>query len=224
MTRVNLPRSKYLTPHTIGSYLAGCLSFAIGAYLFIHADLGTDPLDTFALGVLRHVHLTVGILQTLVAIVCLLIVGVWTRRRPPLSPILTFFLCGTIIDIERRVDWMRGSGLPPALLLVLATLLCAYGSALIIMSGFGIRSIDLVAITAKRRLDLPFWIGKGVIELTLLGLGVLLGGPAGIGTIAFLAGVDLMIQPLIATNGRVFRIPNHGLPALSSPARSRSGG
>lgn len=30
-------------------YLTGCLLFSVGASFFIHSDLGTDPLDVFAL-------------------------------------------------------------------------------------------------------------------------------------------------------------------------------
>lgn len=53
----------------IGMYLAGCTVFSIGAYLFIDSRLGTDPLDIFSLGLLNHVPLTIGIAQTLVAVI-----------------------------------------------------------------------------------------------------------------------------------------------------------
>lgn len=158
-------------------YGSGCLFFSAGAYLFIHSDMGTDPLDTFALGVLKHLPLTVGVVQTSVAVVCLAVVALWGRRRPPLSPLLTFFLCGSVIDVERKIDWMSHIHAPSILILIAATLFCAYGSALIIMSGFGIRAIDLVAIEATTQWRWPFWAGKGMIELSLLVTGFVLGGP-----------------------------------------------
>lgn len=211
--------NKTRTPWSAAAvYLGGCLTFAVGAYLFVHSALGADPLDTFALGVLHHLPLTVGIVQTSVAVCCLVVVGLWTRRRPPLSPLLTFFLCGSIIDLQRHIDWMRDVTLPSAGILAAATLLCAYGSALIIMSGFGIRSIDLLAITAREHIRLPFWVGKGSIEMTLLAVGFLLGGPVGIGTVSFLVGVDLLIQPLVLFNLRWFRIPNRGMPLPAAVA------
>ena len=47
-------------------------------------------------------------------------------------------------------------------------LLCAYGSSYIIMSGIGIRAMDLVAITMVQRWKAPFWVWKTVLELCLL--------------------------------------------------------
>ncbi|MFF5480145.1 YitT family protein [Streptomyces sp. NPDC012935] len=196
-------------------YLAGCLVFSAGAYLFIHSDLGTDPLDVFALGLLEHVPVTVGLSQATVAAICLAVVAAWTRTRPLLSPLFTFFFCGSVIDLLRWSDPARDLPIPSPGVLAGAVLLCAYGSALIIMSGFGIRAIDLLALTMTSKWRWPFWTTKGLIEASLMTLGFLMGGPLGIGTICFLVGVDLLIQPLIRVNSKVIRsnIPD----ALGSP-------
>jgi uncharacterized membrane protein YczE len=173
--------------------------------------MGTDPLDTFALGVLAHLPLTIGIVQFGVAAVCVLAVAAWARQRPRVSPLVTFFFCGSLIDLQLWADW--GNALSPGyVMLPAATMCCALGSALIIMSGFGIRAMDLVAIQALRAWRLPFWAGKGVLELALLGSGVLLGGPAGIGTVFFLVGVDVLIQPIMWATTRTMRLTNHGMP------------
>jgi uncharacterized membrane protein YczE len=209
-------RLRYPDPWKVVKYLAGCLTFSVGAYLFIHSRMGTDPLDTFALGVLRHLPLTVGIVQAAVAVACLAIVSVWTRRRPMVLPLFTFFFCGSVIDLQIAARWMDAVAVPSLVVLVAATVACAYGSALIIMSGLGIRSIDLLAITIMQRLRPPFWVAKGVIEGCLLVTGYLLGGPVGVGTVFFLIGVDLLIQPMIQLSERVFRLRNHGLPPRPS--------
>ncbi|MBO4161934.1 YczE/YyaS/YitT family protein [Micromonospora antibiotica] len=199
-------------------YLIGCFFFSLGAYFFIVSHLGTDPLDTFALGLLRHVPGTIGIAQAAVAVTCVSIVAVWTRRRPVLSPMLTFFLCGSAIDGLLILDPVRLAPAPAATLLAAGTACCAYGSALIIMSGFGIRAMDLLAIAMVQRWRWPFWLAKGALELTLLATGWLMGGPAGVGTLCFLIGVDLLIQPLMWLNATVFRVRNLGLPPHPAPA------
>ncbi|GGM52876.1 membrane protein [Longimycelium tulufanense] len=198
------------------TYLVGCIVFALGAYLFILSELGTDPLDVFVLGLLRHLPLTVGLGQAGVAVVCLLAVAAWTHRRPQLSPMFTFFFCGSMIDALRWLDVGRWLAFPSYLVLAVATLLCAYGSALIIMSGFGIRAMDLLAITMTSRWRWPFWAAKGTLEGLLLVSGFLLGGPLGIGTVCFLVGVDLLIQPLIYLNTRL-GVRNLGLPVRPEP-------
>ncbi|GAA2311704.1 YczE/YyaS/YitT family protein [Streptomyces violaceusniger] len=193
-------------------YLAGCLVFASGAYLFIHADLGTDPLDVFALGLKEHITITVGLAQAGVAVLCLGGEALWNRRRPLLAPMFTFFFCGSVIDVLLWADPGRWMKIGSPALVALATLLCAYGSALIIMSDFGVRPIDVLAIAMVHKWRWPFWCAKGLIEVGLMTIGFVLGGPVGIGTVCFLAGVDLLIQPFIRTNVRYLRLPNLGFP------------
>lgn len=193
-------------------YLGGCVTFAFGAYLFISSHLGTDPLDVFALGLIRHVPLTVGIAQAGVAALCLVTVALWTRHRPILSPLFTFFFCGSIIDVLRATDAQRAVPLGHYPMLAAGVLLCAYGSALIIASGFGIRAMDLLAITIVAHWRWSFWVAKGTLEMLLLASGALMSGPVGIGTVCFLVGVDLLIQPMVRANGHLLRIHNHGLP------------
>ncbi|MGW6456773.1 YczE/YyaS/YitT family protein [Streptomyces sp. NPDC055078] len=200
----------------IAKYLAGCGCFSLGAYLFIVSELGTDPLDVFALGLARHIPVTIGLAQFGVALLCVAAVALWTRRRPLLSPVLTFFLCGSLIDLQLWSQWAHRLPAPGYVTLVTATLCCAYGSALIIMSGLGIRAMDLVAIQALRSWGLPFWAGKGALEGVLLLAGYLMGGPVGVGTVFFLVGVDLLIQPMIRLNERSLRIANHGMPEPAS--------
>ncbi|WP_371658310.1 YitT family protein [Streptomyces sp. NBC_00280] len=203
-------------------YLAGCLFFSAGAAFFIHSDLGTDPLDVFSLGLLEHVPLTIGIAQALVAVVCIAIWAVWNRRRPVVSPFVTFFLCGSLIDVLRAVDAAGYVPLSKTGVMLLGVLMCTQGSALIIMSGVGIRAMDLVAITMTHRWRWPFWCAKGALELVLLGSGYVMGGPVGVGTACFLVFVDTLIQPCMALNARLFSLRNHGLEPATY-ARPASG-
>ncbi|MEU3554279.1 YczE/YyaS/YitT family protein [Streptomyces fragilis] len=189
-------------------YLAGCLVFAAGATLFIHSDLGVDPLDVLSLGILEHVPLTIGVAQAFIAAVCIAVWSLWNRRRPVVMPFVTFLLCGSLIDLMLLADleWIA-----PVPSLVLAVLLCAYGSSLIIMSGTGIRAMDLIVISLNQRWKVPFWCAKVGVEAVLLTLGWLLGGPVGIGTLAFLVFVDGLIQPFMSFNSAVFHLANRGL-------------
>ncbi len=206
-------------------YLLGCVLFSFGANFFIHSELGTDPLDVFSLGLLKHLSfMTVGIAQGGFALICLIVWSIWNKRLPLLSPFVTFFLCGTLIDIcmgkKIRVGVNVASLVPlsPWPLMIAGVFLCAYGSSLIIMSGIGIRSMDLVAITMVQKWKVPFWACKGILEVILLVSGFLLGGPLGWGTVFFLGFVGWLIQPLMWANGKVFRLPNYGLTKAPAAA------
>jgi uncharacterized protein len=202
----NFSKSQYLT------YAAGCLLFSFGACCFIEAKLGTDPLDVFSLGLQKQApFVTIGMAQGGFALLMLLVWAIWNRKLPILSPFVTFVLCGTLIDLGRHyalASRMPFAGHP---LMLTGVLLCAYGSSYIIMSGIGIRAMDLVAITMVKRWSAPFWVWKTVLELGLLVSGFVMGGPVGIGTVCFVAFVDLLIQPMMTANARLLGMANHGL-------------
>lgn len=212
----------------IAIYVIGCVLFSFGANFFIYSKLGTDPLDVFSLGLVKHVSfMSVGIAQGGFAAICLLIWAIWNKRLPLISPFVTFFFCGTLIDLWMGEKLRHGANiasfvpLPPYPLMISGVILCAYGSSLIIMSGIGIRSMDLVAITMVHKWKVPFWAAKGVLEVILLASGWLLGGPLGIGTVFFLGFVGWLIQPLMWMNGRFLRLQNYGLTKEPAPAAAR---
>ncbi|MGW0827975.1 hypothetical protein [Streptomyces sp. NPDC002845] len=149
---------------------------------------------------------------------CIAVWSLWNRRRPVLAAFITFFLCGSLIDLLLLADLSWIASVPS---LAVAVVLCAYGSSLIIMSGIGIRAMDLIVISMTQRWGWPFWAAKVGIEAVLLGLGYLLGGPVGVGTLCFLVFVDGLIQPFMTLNHRALRMTNHGLaePATTKPVR-----
>ena len=204
-------------------YLAGCVLFAIGATCFIEAGLGTDPLDVFALGVRDMTPLTVGLAQGAFAALMLVVWAGLKRRVPSIWPFVTFFFCGSMIDLWLHTGLLGRTPLADGLLMLVGVGLCALGSAYIIMSGIGIRAMDLVAIALVERTGRPFWVFKAVSEALLLVVGWALGGPVGIGTLFFLVFVGFLIQPVMTLNGRVVGLPNHALPDLHLPAQPRVG-
>jgi uncharacterized membrane protein YczE len=78
------------------------------------------------------------------------------------------------------------------------------------MSSFGIRAMDLVAITLAEKTRFDFWLYKGILEMGLLLAGFMLGGPVGLGTVMFLLVVGWMIQPVIWANEKL-GIKNYNL-------------
>ena len=191
-------------------YILGCIIFSTGATFFIISELGADPLDVFSVGVKDTFGLMIGTTQSLFAIVCL---AIWSSlnkwKFPPITTFLTFFLCGYMIDFGL---WLTGhnSVTIPFVEMIIGTILCLQGSALILMSGFGIRAMDLVAIALSQKTEKPFWLFKGLIEVLLLTVGWLLGGIVGLGTVMFLIVVGWGIYPCIRFNNRHLKIPNYG--------------
>ncbi|NUT66980.1 YczE/YyaS/YitT family protein [Pseudomonas corrugata] len=199
-------------------YLMGVGLFSVGAKCFIISQLGTDPLDVLIISIDKLFALGMGACSAIVSLFFLIWWMLWNKKYPPISPFITTTLTGLLIDL-----WsVLGMGeylivrVNEYTLLAIGLILCAYSSALIIMSGIGIRIMDLVVLTMVSKWGWSFTKAKMIIEIGIFSSGWLLGGPFGVGTIAFLLVIGPLIQPFMNMNTRRFSLKNHGLIRASS--------
>lgn len=218
-TPAKLPR-RALQPHQVILYLTGCLLFSLGVKLFVDSNLGTDPLNAMVIGIVAVIDrpfIRIGLVSSILTIGFLAVWVYWNRRAPPLTTFLTMALVGYLIDLwnaiglERLTRALAG----PQALLVIGLMFDAYASALIIMSGIGIRIMDLLAITITRRWRWPFFAAKMIFELGFVLVAWRLHGPIGVGTIAFVCIVGNFIQIFMWANRALLNLPNYALDAAS---------
>jgi uncharacterized protein len=146
-------------------------------------------------------------------LVLLIVWMAWNKRLPPVSTFITMVLIGGLIDLWNwlAIQSITGSLGTRVLPMLVGLVLNAYGSALIIMSGIGIRVVDLVTLTLVHRLGWRFYAAKLSLEAGFLVLGFLLGGPVGIAAVAFVLVVGPFVEPLIWANQRFLKLPDYGL-------------
>lgn len=195
----------------VAMYLGGCGSFAAGALSYIRADLGVDPTDALAIGLADHLHSTIGLASGIMAAAFLSAWSAWNRRWPPPTAFLTMVLVGSLIDVGLYLKLGAMVPLDPLPMLISGILLCSYGSSLIIMSGYGLRIMDLLAVAMVRRLGWSFFWAKMSLEIGIFGTAGLLGGPIGAATWVILLLMGPCIQPCMWLNARLIGLPNHGL-------------
>ena len=150
--------------------------------------------------------------------------SVWNRRLPPLTTFVTMALVGYLVDLWNLLGLERWTvpALTPGWTMLTGLLLDSYASALIILSGIGIRAMDLVTIAMMRKWGCSFLGGKMGLELGFLTVALLLGGPIGLGTVAFVVVVASFITPFMRMNERLLGLPNFGLGQPQSAAAGAS--
>ena len=170
----------------------------LGVTLFLQSNLGSDPFNVLIQGLFRfipwpafmthgYVHVTVCFL----IIVALLIVD---RSYVQIGTLLCMALGGPIIDVfTLLLGGVINSNSPMALRLVSLVLGCvilAFGMTIVIKSQAGTGPNDLVAVVISDKAKWKFGIVRIVVDVCFAGIGFLLGGTLGLGTIvcAFLVG------------------------------------
>lgn len=172
--------------------LFGLVLCGLGIAVMVAADLGLGPWDVLHQGLSRLTGIPIGTMGILVGIVVLL--G-WLplRERLGLGTVLNVVVIGVVIDVT--LLWLETPGTlwGRAGLLALGPPLFAVGSGFYIGAGLGPGPRDgLMTGLAKR--GFPVGAVRMALELTVLALGWILGGTAGIGTIYFALAIGPMVH------------------------------
>jgi uncharacterized membrane protein YczE len=176
----------------IARCVVGLAVFGVGIALLIDARLGAAPWDVFHTGVAERTGLPVGQV-TIITGVALLLLWIPLGEQMGLGTILNAIEIGIVVDLVlpllpepdllvARVPMMLGG-----------VVVIAIGSGLYIGAGLGPGPRDgLMTGMARRGVSIRF--ARTAIELTVLAVGVALGGAIGIGTAVFALGIGPLVQ------------------------------
>lgn len=172
--------------------IVGLALFGLGISCFLTSDLGVASWDVFHQGVSRHSGIPIGIVIEITG-VCLLLLWIPLRERVGLGTLLNAVEIGLVVFlIDDHLP--HTDRLVPRLLYLMAGLLTiAVGSGLYIGAGLGSGPRDGLMLGLSKR-GLSVRIARTVIEITVLMVGLALGGSVGLGTLAFTFGIGPLVQ------------------------------
>ena len=188
----------------LAQLLVGLVLFGAGLWVGLQAALGVGPWDVLHGGLAERLGTPFGRTSIAVGGVVLL-VAVLSGVRPGIGTVLNVLVVGAVIDVLLATSLLDGLGDGALVLRVLAVALgialVAAGSALYLGAHLGPGPRDGLMVAIARRTGWSVGLARGVLECTVLLLGVALGGPVGPGTLAF----ALAIGPAVQLAFRVLR-------------------
>lgn len=180
----------------------GLMLYGVSTAVYVRANLGADPWNVFHLGVSGLTSLDIGIVMILTGAAVLLL-WIPLRQRPGLGTISNVIVLGLAADATLSLMppleslWVRG------VLLLLAVVLNGMATGMYIGAGFGAGPRDGLMTGIHARTGWPIRRIRTTIELSVLVIGMLLGGTFGVGTVLY----ALAIGPLIQIFLPWFQIP-----------------
>lgn len=197
------------SPARFARLVTGLWIFGTGEALIIAAGLGNSPWTVLAQGVARQTPLAIGAATVAISFAVLLL-WVPLRQRPGLGTVMNAILIGIAIDVALLVlPEPRAMALEVrAALLATGIVVVAIGSGLYLTCRLGPGPRDGLMTGLSRRTGRSLRLWRTVVEASALIGGVVLGGVAGIGTVAF----ALLIGP--AVQAAVQRLDDPGGGAL----------
>jgi uncharacterized membrane protein YczE len=180
----------------------GLILYGIGMALMVESRLGLTSWDVFHQGLSQVTGLSFGWVVILLGIPILLL-WIPLRQRPGFGTVANLVVIGLVVDgtlavIPNAPLWVRAGYLISGILVI------GMGTGLYIGARMGPGPRDgLMTGIVARFPRLSIRLVRTVLELTVLGLGWLLGGTVGLGTLAF----ALSIGPLAQLFIPMFTVP-----------------
>lgn len=174
----------------------GLFVFSIGVFMIINADLGVAPWDCLSLGIASHIPYSYGKVHTVISIL-IVVIDVLLKEKIGIGTILDALLVGNFVDLIGVFVKI------PTQKPLVVSLLLIFGGMIVMAVGqyfymgqsmsCGPRDTLLVAI-GKRLRKLPIGLVEVMIQVMVLTIGFVLGGPVGIGTVLSVFGIGTAIQ------------------------------
>ena len=171
----------------------GLVAYGVSLALMVRGDLGLAPWDVLHSGLIRHVPLTLGQAVVLMSFVVLLL-WIPMREKPGLGTISNAVVVGISADATLALLDRPDALVLRVVLMVGGVVLCGLASAMYIGAQLGRGPRDGLMTGLARRTGGSLRLVRTVIEVTVVVIGLLLGGTLGLGTILYALAIGPLTQ------------------------------
>jgi uncharacterized membrane protein YczE len=175
----------------------GLVLFGVGISLLIASNLGAAPWDVFHTGVSELTGISTGNVIIIVGIL-LLLLWIPLREQPGLGTILNAIVIGIVVDLT--LPWIDDAFdlVWRIAMMLLGVVSVAVGSGFYIGAGLGPGPRDGLMTGLSRRTlrsrGISIRVARTFVEITVLVIGIVLGGTVGVGTAVFAIGIGPLVQ------------------------------
>ncbi|MHC0035801.1 YczE/YyaS/YitT family protein [Pseudoneobacillus sp. C159] len=175
-------------------YFLGLLIMSLGFVLLLKANLGATPWDVFHVGLYYQFGLTIGTWSIIVGLVILAVSALLLKKLPQIGAFLNMLCVGIFIDMYLFLPFMQTpvTILGKLLMFLIGLVLTCYGMGIYISANLGAGPRDSLMLALTNLTGWKVRNIRGTMEIIVLTIGWLLGGPVSWGT--FL--ISLLIGPI----------------------------
>jgi uncharacterized membrane protein YczE len=187
------------------SLMVGLFLFAAGIALMIIANWGAAPWDVLHVGLVYTVGLTVGTWSQILGFMLIVFTALITRKVPGFACFLNMFFIGFFVDLILQSGWVQT---PEETWIsigyfLLGIVLVGFGSGMYIAPGWGAGPRDGFMLALSLLVHRSIRSVRTGMEITVLSLGWLLGGPVHLGTLTFCLTIGPICQFFIQVWKRI---------------------
>ncbi|XBB69970.1 hypothetical protein ABFU82_11855 [Nocardioides sp. WV_118_6] len=183
-------------PRRLVQLYVGLWLYGVSLALMVLGDIGLAPWDVLHSGVIRHIPITLGQAVVLFSFV-VLVFWIPLREKPGLGTISNALVVGISADVTLGTFDAPEPMAARIALMVGGIVLCGLATALYIGAQLGRGPRDGLMTGLARRTGLSIRLVRTGLEVTVVVLGLLLGGTLGLGTVVFALTIGPITQWLL---------------------------
>ena len=183
-------------PRRFTQLLAGLFLYGVSLGLMVRGRDGVAPWDVLHLGIAKHTGLDLGTVLVIIAFVVLLL-WIPLREKPGIGTIANALLIGPSTDLTLALVHHPDNAVVRVLLMAGGVALCALATAMYIGAQFGRGPRDGLMTGLVRHTGWSIRLVRTGLEVGVVVLGLLLGGPLGVGTVLFALTIGPLTQLML---------------------------
>lgn len=183
----------------------GFILFGLAITLMIRGDLGTSAWAVLEVALAYKLGVSIGTMTVIMGFL-VLTSAVLMRERLGWGTLANILSIGPWVDMWLSfIPSITENLLLQVGMLLLAIFLMGLASAIYIGVDAGAGPRDSLMLAIKRTTGVSIRVARAMIEVTVVTVGWLLGGPAGIGTLVY----ALLVGPSIQWGFKIFKVQPH---------------
>ncbi len=183
----------------------GFLLYGLAITLMIRGKLGTSAWAVLEVALANKLHITVGTMTVIMGFV-VLISAVLMREQMGWGTLGNILSIGPWVDLCMSVvPEVNNNLLLQISMLLVAIVIMGLASAIYIGVDAGAGPRDSLMLAIHRKTGVSIRVARAIIEVTVVTIGWLLGGPAGIGTLVH----AILIGPSVQWGFKLFKVQPH---------------
>lgn len=183
--------------YSILFYIMGMLLLSFGVTMLILSGLGTGAWDALFYALYDLIGLTVGSWIFIVGIALMILNSFLLKARIDYAAVITIFLIGAFIDFWLLIvfqDFSISSTVMSYVLLAIGITGMGSGIGMYLQFDFAKNPIDNLMMAVHYQTGWSLAVSKSSIEILVMIIAFILGGPIGIGTIIIAFGIGPFVQ------------------------------
>lgn len=185
-------------PRRLTQLFVGLWLYGVSLGLMVRGNDGVAPWDVLHLGIVKHTGLDLGTVLVVMSFVVLLL-WIPLREKPGIGTIANALLIGPSTDVTLALVHRPDSQVARVPLMLAGVALCALATAMYIGAQFGRGPRDGLMTGLVRHTGLSIRLIRTALEISVVVVGLLLGGPLGVGTVLFALTIGPLTQRWLPT-------------------------